>query len=135
MKILASGLAKCALFVLAIIGIVYRDAVWAWVDGKSISELSELTAGFLIKWVVLGFLFYAAATLPHYVKPYLELFRLKGITKVKTYRKKTPVPSQKVPAQRGNFAEQLLTRMYLKQNPPQYRQPQKDPRNEIKLRF
>lgn len=135
MKNLASGLAKCAVFVLVITGIVYRDAVWAWVDGKSIRELSELTAGFLLKWMVLGFLFFAAATLPHYVKPYLELLRLKGIHKVKNYRKIVKAPAVQSRQPRGNFAEQLLKQVILRQSPKQYRQSQSDPRNEIKLRF
>ena len=128
-------MAKCTLFVLVITGIVYRVDLWAWVSSMSVSERSDFAAGFLLKWIVLALLFYGAATLPHYVKPYLELFRRRGIAKVKNYRKaQAPVrPPRTNP--RENFATQLLTRMLFKQNPPIQRSRQNNPQDEIRLKW
>ena len=136
MKALGSGLAKCAIAMAVITGTLYHAELWAWVSSMSVAERSEFVVGFALKILMLAIISFAVGTLPHYVKPYLELLRLNGVSKVRNYhKKKTPVKSQRQTAQRGNFAEQLLKQVIFRQNPNQYRQPQQNRQDEIRLRW
>lgn len=139
MKALASGLAKCAVAMAVITATLYHAELWAWVSSMSVAERSEFVIGFALKILMLAIISFCVATLPHYIKPYLELLRLGGVAKVKNYRKGVKAPAVRSTRQnpRENYATQLLTRLLFKQDMYQYnrQQRQNNPRDEIRLKW
>ena len=141
----AQTFVKVALVLVALTGLLFWRDVWAWVDGKSSMELAGDILGFALKWFYLAIFGFLAATLPHYVTPWLKLARLNGRRKLRDARRGCG-HGQKVEARttmpRMNKNEALLWMMsqISKSQTPTQDSPKRSTRledggNEIKLRF
>jgi hypothetical protein len=78
---------KIALVLVALTALLYWQDVWAWVSAKSAFELAGDILGFVLKWFFIGLFGFLAATLPHYVTPWLKLARLNGRRKLRAARR------------------------------------------------
>lgn len=78
---------KIALFLVTLTALIYWQDVWAWVSAKSAAELAGDILGFALKWFYLAIFGFLAATLPHYVTPWLKLARLNGRRKLRAARR------------------------------------------------
>lgn len=82
----AKTIVKAALFLVAITALFYWQEIWAWVSAKTWSELTGDILGFVLKWFFLAIFGFLTATLPHYVAPWLKLFRHNGRMKLRQMR-------------------------------------------------
>lgn len=84
---------KAALALVIIAVLVYWREVWAWADAKTWDELTADILGFVLKWFFLAIFGFLAATIPHYVTPYLKLFRINGQRRLRDARRGSASPA------------------------------------------
>lgn len=82
----ANTFVKVALFLVALTALFYWQDVWAWVSAKSAVELAGDILGFALKWFYLALLAFLLTTIPHYIKPWLRVWRKKKRQERRHYR-------------------------------------------------
>lgn len=112
---------KAAMAVLLLVALVYWREIWAWVDAKTWSELSGDILGFVLKWFYLAIFGFLAATLPHYIMPWLKLLRRNGNRRLRRARRNShhhPVTNDRKLNVNQAVLNFLLRKSGVEKNPP-----------------
>jgi len=80
--------------------LLFWQEVWGWVDGKESMEIAQEIIGFALKWFYLALLAFLAASVPHYIKPWLRAFRRRGQAQYKRTKRNNRT-AQQAPRQRA----------------------------------
>jgi hypothetical protein len=91
--------------------LLFWQDVWTWVSNKPPLELAGEILGFCLKWFYLALMAFLLATLPHYVRPWLKVFRRNGQMRLRQVRRDQRFggsASQQVKAPRFDANKALL---------------------------
>jgi hypothetical protein len=118
----ADTFVKIGLVLAFVTALLFWQDVWAWIDSKPPMELALDVIGFALKWFYLALLAFLAASVPHYIKPWLKLTRLNGRRRLKAARRGRwhgqPVEARvKMPRMNRNEALVWMMSQMAKSNP------------------
>ena len=90
----AKTIVRIALGLVFVAALFYWRDVWGWVSAKTWDELAGDILGFCLKWFYLAIFGWLAMTIPHYIKPWLKLARVKRRNMLRAARRGQPIEAR-----------------------------------------